>query len=264
MILPPTSSKFECHQKMSSTSSLATDAEFWSSKPSSPDSVFSSEGISDYTSESNDPMAFKILDMNGIQLQGPSILMDLASRYSIQVRSRSPLEDACDDQFEDQRANLSHKMLSTGSLAQHKRRGQLPKSSTQANQSGRYKTELCRQWEELGFCEYADRCLFAHGEEEIKPLPNRHPKYKTEKCVAFHEQGFCSFGPRCSFIHTKPDPQSIIEEVLKKVSSMPDIPAGNMDDLTHIEDGDGFESLSGKGQAHRLPVFRRICGNNNF
>lgn len=250
-----------------SSSSYAdtTDAEFWSSKPSSPDSVFSSEGMmSDYTSESNDLIGFKMLDVDGIQLQAPSILMDLASRYSIQVRSRSPLEDVCGHQFEDQRSS-SNKKSSAVSMAQPKRRGQLPKCNTQANQSGRYKTELCRQWEELGFCEYADRCLFAHGEEEIKPLPNRHPKYKTEKCVAFHEQGFCSFGPRCSFIHTKPDPKSIIEEVLKKVSAMNDIPAGNMED--NMEDhgryeGPSFEFLSGKGQSHRLPVFRRICGNN--
>lgn len=41
--------------------------------------------------------------------------------------------------------------------------------------------ELCRQFEELGDCEYGDRCLFAHGMDELKNIPHRHPKFKTEK-----------------------------------------------------------------------------------
>ena len=41
--------------------------------------------------------------------------------------------------------------------------------------------ELCRQFEELGDCEYGDRCLFAHGMEELKHIPFRHPKFKTER-----------------------------------------------------------------------------------
>lgn len=67
--------------------------------------------------------------------------------------------------------------------------------------SSRYKTELCRQYDEEGICQFEDKCLFAHGRNEIRPLP-RHPKYKTELCRDFHETGFCSFGPRCNFIHT--------------------------------------------------------------
>lgn len=41
--------------------------------------------------------------------------------------------------------------------------------------------ELCRQFDEIGDCEYGDRCLFAHGFEELKAPNNRHPKFKTER-----------------------------------------------------------------------------------
>ncbi|XP_045596522.1 mRNA decay activator protein ZFP36L1 isoform X2 [Procambarus clarkii] len=69
----------------------------------------------------------------------------------------------------------------------------------QAN-SSRYKTELCRPFEENGFCKYGDKCQFAHGHAELRTL-SRHPKYKTEQCRTFHTIGFCPYGPRCHFIH---------------------------------------------------------------
>ncbi|ELT95833.1 hypothetical protein CAPTEDRAFT_50343, partial [Capitella teleta] len=68
--------------------------------------------------------------------------------------------------------------------------------------SSRYKTELCRPFEENGFCKYGDKCQFAHGEAELRNL-NRHPKYKTERCRTFHSTGFCPYGPRCHFIHNE-------------------------------------------------------------
>ncbi|TNN35384.1 Zinc finger protein 36, C3H1 type-like 1 [Liparis tanakae] len=64
----------------------------------------------------------------------------------------------------------------------------------------RYKTELCRPFEESGGCKYGDKCQFAHGEREQRGL-SRHPKYKTEPCRTFHRAGFCPYGPRCHFIH---------------------------------------------------------------
>lgn len=66
--------------------------------------------------------------------------------------------------------------------------------------SSRYKTELCRPFEESGHCKYADKCQFAHGAHELKNL-QRHPKYKTELCRTFHSKGFCPYGPRCNFVH---------------------------------------------------------------
>ncbi|XP_074662727.1 uncharacterized protein LOC141915186 [Tubulanus polymorphus] len=76
-----------------------------------------------------------------------------------------------------------------------------------ANRSGninssRYKTELCRPFEENGHCKYGDKCQFAHGAHELRSLA-RHPKYKTELCRTFHTVGFCPYGPRCHFIHNE-------------------------------------------------------------
>ena len=69
-----------------------------------------------------------------------------------------------------------------------------------SNGSSRYKTELCRPYEENGTCKYGDKCQFAHGYNELRSLV-RHPKYKTELCKTFHSIGFCPYGPRCHFIH---------------------------------------------------------------
>ncbi|KAF7699308.1 mRNA decay activator protein ZFP36L1 [Silurus meridionalis] len=66
--------------------------------------------------------------------------------------------------------------------------------------SARYKTELCRTYEESGACKYGAKCQFAHGAEELRGL-SRHPKYKTEPCRTFHTVGFCPYGARCHFIH---------------------------------------------------------------
>ncbi|XP_063708589.1 protein TIS11 [Culicoides brevitarsis] len=66
--------------------------------------------------------------------------------------------------------------------------------------TSRYKTELCRPYEEAGECKYGDKCQFAHGIQELRNL-QRHPKYKTELCRTFHSVGFCPYGPRCHFVH---------------------------------------------------------------
>ncbi|MFT7805983.1 zinc finger protein 36, C3H1 type-like 2 isoform X2 [Arapaima gigas] len=73
------------------------------------------------------------------------------------------------------------------------------KPGSQIN-STRYKTELCRPFEESGACKYGEKCQFAHGYHELRSL-SRHPKYKTEPCRTFHTIGFCPYGPRCHFIH---------------------------------------------------------------
>nr|XP_057936221.1 mRNA decay activator protein ZFP36L1 [Doryrhamphus excisus] len=72
--------------------------------------------------------------------------------------------------------------------------------SPSPHMSTRYKTELCRTFEESGTCKYGAKCQFAHGEDELRGL-SRHPKYKTEPCRTFHTIGFCPYGARCHFIH---------------------------------------------------------------
>lgn len=69
----------------------------------------------------------------------------------------------------------------------------------------RYKTELCRSFQENGTCKYGEKCQFAHGHHELRSMM-RHPKYKSELCRTFHAQGYCPYGPRCHFVHEiKPD-----------------------------------------------------------
>ncbi|KAM6988239.1 mRNA decay activator protein ZFP36L1 [Tautogolabrus adspersus] len=73
--------------------------------------------------------------------------------------------------------------------------------------STRYKTELCRTFEESGTCKYGAKCQFAHGMDEMRGL-SRHPKYKTEPCRTFHTIGFCPYGARCHFIHNADEIQN--------------------------------------------------------
>lgn len=78
------------------------------------------------------------------------------------------------------------------------------KLKSEPEDADRFKTELCRSWEELGRCKYGLRCKFAHGCQELRPL-DRHPRYKTIPCRQFHTRGFCSYGSRCHFIHGETD-----------------------------------------------------------
>lgn len=89
----------------------------------------------------------------------------------------------------------SYTSLMTTLIEQHRK---LDRSVSEP--TSRYKTELCRPYEESGSCKYGDKCQFAHGYGELRNLA-RHPKYKTELCRTFHTIGFCPYGPRCHFIH---------------------------------------------------------------
>jgi len=70
-----------------------------------------------------------------------------------------------------------------------------------------YKTELCKSWIESGACRYGEKCQFAHGPDELRPVL-RHPKYKTEICKTFHTYGTCPYGKRCRFVHHSPNENS--------------------------------------------------------
>ncbi|KAI3862713.1 hypothetical protein MKX03_002005 [Papaver bracteatum] len=69
---------------------------------------------------------------------------------------------------------------------------------------GMYKTELCNKWVQAGVCRYGDRCQFAHGFGELRPVV-RHPRYKTEVCRGVLNGGFCPYGHRCHFRHVLTD-----------------------------------------------------------
>lgn len=88
--------------------------------------------------------------------------------------------------------------------------------------TSRYKTELCRPFEEFGECKYGEKCQFAHGMAELRSLA-RHPKYKTELCRTFHTSGYCPYGMRCHFVHgeeTRPSMAPPISNMIPKTSAI--------------------------------------------
>ncbi len=80
--------------------------------------------------------------------------------------------------------------------------GQTQGGNTAKTNTSRYKTEMCRPYEENGYCKYGSKCQFAHGAQELRSVA-RHPKYKTDLCRTYHTIGFCPYGPRCHFIHNE-------------------------------------------------------------
>jgi hypothetical protein len=65
----------------------------------------------------------------------------------------------------------------------------------------KYKTELCKSWNDTNFCVYGNKCRFAHGRHELSGKPIDHNKYKVKECNSFKELGFCMYGTRCNFKH---------------------------------------------------------------
>ena len=64
----------------------------------------------------------------------------------------------------------------------------------------KYKTEICRSWEENGTCSYGKKCRFAHGRHELVEK-ECIGTYKSKLCRSFHQKFYCPYGTRCLFIH---------------------------------------------------------------
>ena len=112
-----------------------------------------------------------------------------------------------------------HLILSSLSPASSDSPLQSPSAASQQLNSSRYKTEMCRPFEESGYCKYAEKCQFAHGIAELRSL-YRHPKYKTELCRTFHTTSFCPYGARCNFIHSEDEAKLHQINNLKQQSSV--------------------------------------------
>ena len=52
----------------------------------------------------------------------------------------------------------------------------------------------------MGFCNYRDKCRFAHGKHELVKLPINERKRKR-KCHGYWGKGHCNYGVRCQFGH---------------------------------------------------------------
>ena len=97
----------------------------------------------------------------------------------------------------------------------------------------KYKTEICRSWVQ-GFCEFGEKCTFAHGQNELRNKEYLTVNYRTKKCKQFHEQGFCQYGSRCQFKHCKSMNQT--------ASSSP-----------------RENAVNSKDDKKRLPVFKKLA-----
>ena len=64
----------------------------------------------------------------------------------------------------------------------------------------KYKTELCKSFMENHFCQYGNKCRFAHGEEELV-IKAKNANYKRKLCKSFYNAGFCTYGIRCNYQH---------------------------------------------------------------
>lgn len=66
----------------------------------------------------------------------------------------------------------------------------------------KYKTEMCKNWIEVGSCRYGNKCQFAHGEFElVDKMQPLNEKYKSKMCDTFYKSLYCPYGSRCLFIH---------------------------------------------------------------
>ncbi|ODV90705.1 hypothetical protein CANCADRAFT_109867 [Tortispora caseinolytica NRRL Y-17796] len=66
-----------------------------------------------------------------------------------------------------------------------------------------YKTEMCASYSAWGYCLYYEKCQFAHGPEELRPVV-RHAKWRTKICAKWQANGSCKYGSRCCFMHPEP------------------------------------------------------------
>jgi len=71
----------------------------------------------------------------------------------------------------------------------------------QEEHQNKYKTELCRNFEQTGFCKFTNRCAFAHGMHELKEKIFLPSNYKTKLCKQFTKYMYCPYGQRCQFLH---------------------------------------------------------------
>jgi len=81
----------------------------------------------------------------------------------------------------------------------------------------KYKTEMCRNWVELNYCQYGEKCNFAHGKDELVNKVPTNTKYKSKKCMPFHTKGYCTYGHRCLFVHDNRKLEDISKKYLKQL-----------------------------------------------
>lgn len=124
----------------------------------------------------------------------------------------------------------------------------------QGSSTTRYKTELCRSFQENGICKYGDKCQFAHGLAELRNMI-RHPKYKTELCRTFHAAGYCPYGPRCHFVHdTQTDAQTRASQLSPQLLTVKLTGSNYSSSSSSSSSSSGSTSSSNSGSSSTSPL----------
>lgn len=65
----------------------------------------------------------------------------------------------------------------------------------------KFRTEMCKNFEQSGHCPFGDRCSFAHSKNQIMVRTDLPVNYKTKLCRKYQLNGSCPYGSRCQFKH---------------------------------------------------------------
>ncbi|XP_008811573.1 zinc finger CCCH domain-containing protein 9-like [Phoenix dactylifera] len=160
-------------------------------------------------------------------------------------------------------------------------------SSSSANDGGGnslYKTEICRSWDELGFCRYGSKCQYAHGKEELRGTRSTRPKsevggqsgksvpiagsYAYRNRFRYHPSAFSSSASATTRAIAAPAAKATImrAEVGSTAVAAPTVsPRRSLSEPSFIwpptqeEEAYINQVLYGPSQRRRLPVFCEIC-----
>lgn len=77
----------------------------------------------------------------------------------------------------------------------------------------RYKTKMCKNWQQFEKCPYGPRCLFAHGNKEMRSYTLNHSAIATAACSSSPERQFYALGHFPSFM---PVPSDMADEAEDK------------------------------------------------
>jgi hypothetical protein len=117
-----------------------------------------------------------------------------------------------------------------------------------------YKTEICKNFELYGKCEWMKNCCFAHGKHELREKSNFNSNYKTKICKNYHFKGFCLYGSRCQYYHFKSN--NTFSELLNSFKNQ------DFDFFEKSKQIDLLCDASGHQLRQRLDVFKTIFNPN--
>jgi butyrate response factor 1 len=123
----------------------------------------------------------------------------------------------------------------------------------------KYKTEMCKNWESTGHCEFEASCSFAHGSLELKQKKDVPKNYKTKLCKRYHKTMYCPYGVRCQFLHGEVQNSSndrpLLSETLKETTIATKKPR------KQVQESDLYSELRKVNllrQTSRLQIFQQI------